>query len=119
MNKPLLVGGIIMAAGIAIVAISYISAANLGNRSEVTIKTRYDNAKQVMSRVSNSILEAAQVPEMAKNDVIEAINAATAGRYGEGGANNVVLSIQENNPGTIDPSLYTRCLLYTSPSPRD
>lgn len=108
MNKSLIVAGIVLVALTAIPVVSWISFHNYGVSQETTIKKRYDNAKNVMSRVSNSIMESVQVPEIAKNDLIETIQAATSGRYGADGANNIVLSIQESNPGQIDPTLYTR-----------
>lgn len=108
MKKTLIVAGIAAAALIGIAVVSYVSYFNYGVSQETAIKNRYENAKNVMSRVSNSIMEAVQIPEIAKNDLVEVINAATTGRYGADGANNILLSIQEANPGQIDPSLYTR-----------
>lgn len=106
--KILLVALVILGGIIAVPVVSYISYNNQAVSFEATIKGRHTNAQNVLSRVSTSVLEAVQVPEIAKNDLIEAIKTATSSRYGENGTQAIVVAITEANPGQIDPGLYTR-----------
>lgn len=106
--KVLLVCLAILAVIIAVPVISYISYNNQAVAFESTIKARHANAQNVLSRVSTSVLEAVQVPEIAKNDLIEVVEAATSGRYGDDGTQAIVVAITEANPGQVDPGLYTR-----------
>lgn len=106
--KTWIIIGVVLALLIGVPVVSFIAYGNYGNAQERGIEAQYDQTKNVASRMSTSVLEAVQVPEIAKNDIIEVITAATEGRYGPDGANNVVVAIQEANPGQIDPSLYTR-----------
>jgi hypothetical protein len=92
------VAGIIVVALLAITAVvAYVSAANYGNRSEVEIKAVWENNQNVLGQYTLKIQEAAQVPEMYKNDFKEIISAAMQGRYGANGSQATFQWIKENN----------------------
>lgn len=90
---------------VAMSAISYISAFNAGNRMENALKATRENNKNILSQYSQKVLEASQVPDMARDDLIKVTQAAIEGRYGENGSQAVFQMITEQNP-TIDPQLY-------------
>lgn len=96
------------AALIAIPVTQYITYANMGNRLENGIIAQYKENQNTLTKLSNSVMEAAQVPEMAKNNLKEVIESAMQGRYGAGGSKAFVQAITENYPGSIDPSLYVK-----------
>lgn len=98
--------GIIVAL-VGLVAASYISAYNTGNRMEQAIKATHENNKNVLSQYGQKVLEAAQVPEMMRDDLIAVVKAAVEGRYGEKGSQATFQWIQEQNP-TVDPGLYQK-----------
>lgn len=86
---------------------SYVSAYNKGNRIENVITAQYEQNQNVLSKLSTSVMEAAQVPEMAKKDLKEVIESAMAGRYGND-KNLLFKSVTEAYPGTLDPVLYAK-----------
>lgn len=93
----------IIGAGVA----TYISYANLGNRLENGITAQYEQNQNKLSQMSNSVMDAAQVPAMAKDHLKEVIKESMAGRYG----NDKTLmfkAVTEAYPGTLDPSLYAK-----------
>lgn len=75
------------------------------NGFENQVKAHYDNNKNVYDNGWKMVKEIAQVPDMYADRVREITEAAIAGRYGDNGARQVFLAVQEVNP-TIDPSLY-------------
>lgn len=93
---------------LVVVAIVVIGAMNEGNRLENNVIAQYDENKNRLSTLSNSVMEAAQVPAMAKKDLKEVVEAAMEGRYGNSGSKAYVQAITEAYPGQIDPSLYVR-----------
>lgn len=105
--KTWIIVGIVALLVIGVPVVSFIAYGNYGNAQERGIEAQYDKTKNVASRMSTSVFEVVQVPEIAKNDIIEIITKATEARYGEEGIKSVVAAIQESNP-QIDGALYTR-----------
>lgn len=95
--------GVVMIAGG-----SYMSAYNLGNRSEKVIQAQYEQNQNSLSAYSNKVMEAVQIPNLAKDNLKEVIQSAMQGRYGDQGSKAVFQSIKEAYPGTVDPALYTK-----------
>lgn len=100
--------GIGLVAALLTIVMVVVGAMNEGNRLENNIIAQYEENKNSLSTLSNSVMEAAQVPEMAKNDLKEVVEAAMQGRYGDAGSKAYVQAITEAYPGQIDPSLYVR-----------
>lgn len=97
----------ILGAALAIFAVSYISAANRGNRMEEAIKSTYENNQQMLGQYGHRIAEAAQVTDMARDDLLKVVREAISGRYGDDGSKAVFQAINEQNP-TVDPELYRK-----------
>lgn len=107
MLKGLIVGGALL--GIAAIGFGiYSSYYNSANKMENGITAQYEQNQNILTRLSNSVMEQAQVPEMARKNLESVIKAAMEGRYGDSGSKAYVQAITEAYPGTIDPSLYTR-----------
>lgn len=110
MNKVVLtvVAGVVLFFGgiLAVGVLSYISAANYGNRAEKEILATWENNENILAQYSNRIVEMAQIPEMQKNDFIEVYRGAMEGRYGENGSQAVFQWIQEQNP-QLNSAVYT------------
>ncbi len=96
--------GVVLAIGGALF-LSYVSAYNTGNEMEKTLQATYENNKNVLAQYSQKVLEAAQVPEMARDDIVKVAREAMQGRYGADGSKAVTQVIVEQNPN-VDPSLY-------------
>lgn len=96
--------GVIVAGVIAVVMMA-ISAYNTGNTLETNIKATYENNKNILGQYGQKVLEAAQVPDMARDDLMKVARAAMEGRYGADGSKAVFQAITEQNP-TVDPQLY-------------
>lgn len=90
-----------------IMAISYISAYNFGNRMETLLAATMDNNRNILAQYGNSVTEAAQVTEMQRDDLTAVVTAALEGRYGDDGSRAVFQFIQEQNP-QIDSSVYVQ-----------
>lgn len=103
--------GFSLLAAIALVVLisigSYISAANYGNTAEKEIDAVWSNNQNVLGQYTLKVQEAAQVPEMYKNDLKEVVTAAVQGRYGEGGSRAVMQWLKEANV-PFDSSMYTK-----------
>lgn len=105
---------------VSIPACSAVSAYNTGNRMEQGIKAQYEENQNKLSALSNSVMEAAQVPELAKNDMKEVIEAAMEGRYGPNGSGGAMFqAITEAYPGTLDAALYTKIQTLIESGRRD
>jgi len=98
-----LVGALIALA--AVLALSYISAYNAGNRMEQDIKATYENNRNMLGQYGQKVMEASQVPDMARDDIVKVATAAMEGRYGDEGSKAVFQMITEQNPN-VDPQLY-------------
>lgn len=86
---------------------SYINAANYGNRAERELEAVWSNNQNVLGQYTLKVQEAAQVPEMYKNDLKEVVTAAVQGRYGEGGSRAVMQWLKEANV-PFDSKLYVK-----------
>lgn len=100
-----LVGAIILAAVVAFT--SYVSANNYGASVEAQLRAARDDNKNILAQYQQKVLEAAQVPDMYKNDLKEVVSAAMQGRYGADGSKAVFQWIKENNL-SFDSSVYTK-----------
>lgn len=83
---------------------TYISHSNQANRLEKSVTASTRDREATLAGYGQKILEAAQVPELAKDRLKETITAAIQGRYGANGSQALFQSIQEVNPST-DPVL--------------
>jgi uncharacterized protein (UPF0333 family) len=86
---------------------SYISAANQGNRLEVSIKAKLADNENVYANGSQKIIEIAQVPAMYVEDITKITTAAIGGRYGADGSKAVFQMLKEQNP-QLDSSMYKK-----------
>lgn len=102
-----LAGGGVIAFLLLIVVSSYISAFNYGNLMENQLKAEWSNNQNILAQYQQKMLEAAQVPEMYKNDFKEVATAAIQGRYGEEGSKAVFQWLQEQNPN-LDSRVYLK-----------
>lgn len=98
--------GLIITA-VALVVGSYISAANLGNRTEKQLEAVWVNTMNVRSQTADRIKTAAKVPEMYRDDLQQVVTKALEGRYGAGGSKAVFQWIQEQQL-PYDSSLYAK-----------
>lgn len=103
----LLALGAIIAAIVLVIAASYISANNYGATVEAQLIAARDNNKNILAQYQQKILEAAQVPDMYKNDLKEVVSAAVQGRYGADGSRAVMQWIKEANI-PFDSKLYIK-----------
>lgn len=95
-------------AGIGLfVFVSYVSAYNLGNRSEQGLVAAYDQNKNVLSQYTLKVAEAAQVPAMQRDDLTKVVQSALTARYGAEGSKAMFQWIQEQNPN-INSEVYTK-----------
>ena len=89
----------------AILVMSYISAANFGNRTEMTLKAKMEDNENIYANGTQAIMEIAQVPAMYKNDLLEIVKADIQGRYGPNGSQATFQFLNERNI-PIDQSMY-------------
>lgn len=95
----------VIAVIIGVLVMSYISAFNTGNAMEQTLKATYTNNQNILAQYSQKVMEAAQVPDMARDDIVKVAKEAMQGRYGTEGSRAVFQMITEQNP-SVDPTLY-------------
>lgn len=110
MNKALIAVGAVIAFFLVVAGIlfvSYVSAYNYGNETENKIKALDSNRQNILAQYSLKVTEAAQVPEMYKNDVKEVFTSAITGRYGADGSKAMWQWLQEKNP-QLDSVLYVK-----------
>lgn len=91
---------------VLIFGLLWYSAASTGNSLENAITAQYEQNQNSLSNMSNSIAEAAQVPTMARDDLIAVIKSGIEGRYGPNGSGALVQAMKESYPGQLDPKLY-------------
>lgn len=111
--------GIIALAIVAIIVltslfafVSFASAANYGVEAEKRLEAKFEDNKNVLGQYTLKIGEMAQVPEIARDDLKDILQATFEGRYGkEGvarGTNQKTFQwLQEQNPN-LTPELYNR-----------
>lgn len=92
---------------IAIPVASYVSAYNTGNRLEKNLSAALETNENILAQYSQKIMEATQVPEMMRDDIIEVTTAAIQGRYGPDGARATFQMITEQNP-QVSPAVYVK-----------
>lgn len=98
--------------GMAVLFVSGVILAIIGMNNtavqlENGIKAQYTQNQNNRSKMVNMIAEAAQVPDMYKNDFKEVLKAAVEGTYGKDGSKAVFQFIQERQIA-FDLSLYTK-----------
>ncbi len=101
-----LVALLVVGSIVAVLAASYITNFNYGNKVERQIEATHTDNRNVLAQYSTRIIEMAQVPDMYKEDVMDIYEGALTGRYGENGSQAMFQFLQEQNP-QIDASLYT------------
>jgi len=89
--------------------VSYISAANYGNRAEKQLDAVWTDNQNVLAQYTLKVQEAAQIPEMYKNDLKEVVTAALQGRYGPDGSKGVFQWLKEANI-PFDNKVYTKMM---------
>lgn len=92
---------------IAVLALNYISAHNTGNQFENRLKAEYENNQNILSQYSQKLMEAVQVPDMMRDDLVKVSRAALEGRYGENGSQAIFQAIAEQNP-QVSEALYIK-----------
>lgn len=92
---------------LAVAGLSYISAYNLGNQLETQLKAEYRNNENILGQYTQKVLEASQVSDMARDDIVKVTRAAIEGRYGPDGSKAAFQMLTEQNP-QVDPSLYRK-----------
>lgn len=109
----LVVAGIFALAAVFVV-VSYVSAANYGVEAETRLEAKFENNKNVLGQYTLKIGEMAQVPEIARDDLKEVLQATFEGRYGKEGVSRgsdptkqTFQWLQEQNPN-LNPELYNR-----------
>lgn len=100
-----MLGLIIAAVGAFVWA--YISYANYGNRTEENLRAIRENNKNIYATYTQKVMEVAQVPAMARDDILKVVTASMQGRYGADGSKATFQMLREQNPN-IDPKLYTK-----------
>lgn len=105
MKTSYILGGSFLAIAL-VFGMSAIGANNSANQMEKSIVAKRDDVDQVLANYGQKLQEAAQVPDMATDDLERVMKAAFEGRYGENGSQAAFQWIQENYPGQVDPGLY-------------
>ncbi len=101
-NLPVIIALVFAA---LVLAFSYISAANYGNRTEVSLKAKMEDNENIYANGTQAIMEIAQVPAMYKNDLLEVVKADIQGRYGPNGSQATFQWLNERQI-PIDQSMY-------------
>lgn len=101
--------GILVAiiAFVGIIGMMYVSNHNKAVAHEEAIIAQYDSNRNSLSALTLSVMESAQVPEMARDDLNLVISNALEGRYGEDGSNAMFQAMSEAYPGELSSELYT------------
>lgn len=80
---------------------------NQGNTYEKALIAERDNNRNILSNYGKKVVEAAQIPEMQRDDVMKIVKATMEGRYGSDGSKASMQWIKENNI-QIDSAVYAR-----------
>lgn len=99
------IGGFVVLAFVVIMFL--FSYNNMGNGYERQLEAVQDNAENIIAQYQLLVVEAAQVPEMQRDDLKEVVTAALEGRYGENGSRAIFQAISEDNP-QIDSTVYVK-----------
>jgi len=84
---------------------SYVTNANYGNRAEVSIDKEYENLQNILSKYTNLIAEAAQVPTMMKDDMKDVMTSVMVARQGPSGSKAMFQWFKEHQIN-LSPELY-------------
>lgn len=105
----LIVGGVFVAFLVFIMSlvVYMFSINNQANKFEKALVAEQDNNKNILSNYGKKIAEAAQVPDMQRDDFVKVVSAQMQGRYGSDGSKASFQWIQEHNI-TLDTSVYTK-----------
>lgn len=110
-NGSVLVGAIIAIAIILCLAVpaifGYVSAYNLGNRTENQLTAMLENNENIYANGTQKVIEIAQVPSMYAEQVSKVTREAIQGRYGQDGSKAVFQFLQEQNP-QLDPAMFAK-----------
>jgi len=107
MNVKGLVVGSILGALALVAGCSAVGFNNDCVRAETDIEAQYKKNQNTYSDYFNTIKELSQVPEMYAKDLKDVYTAAIQGRYGDKGAQQMILFVKEHNPN-LDPAMYNR-----------
>lgn len=110
-NGNVLVGVIIAIAIVLCLAVpaifGYVSAYNLGNRTENQLTAMLENNENIYANGTQKVIEIAQVPSMYAEQVSKVTREAIQGRYGQDGSKAVFQFLQEQNP-QLDPAIFAK-----------
>ena len=110
-NGNVLVGVIIAIAIVLCLAVpaifGYVSAYNLGNRTENQLTAMLENNENIYANGTQKVIEIAQVPSMYAEQVGKVTREAIQGRYGQDGSKAVFQFLQEQNP-QLDPAIFAK-----------
>ncbi len=85
----------------------YVSAYNLGNRTENQLTAMLENNENIYANGTQKVIEIAQVPSMYAEQVSKVTREAIQGRYGQDGSKAVFQFLQEQNP-QLDPAMFAK-----------
>jgi len=90
-----------------IMVLSYVTAYNLGNRSEKRVEASWKNNENILAQYSQKVQEAAQIPAMQRDDVAKILTEGLNARYGADGSKSAFQWIKEQNPN-VDNAVYVK-----------
>ena len=103
----MLIGLLTVIGIVAVIAFSFISYFNYGNRVEQQIEAKYKDNENVYAQGTQKVMEVAQVPSMYRDDLEKIVKAAIQGRYGPNGSQATFQWLQEQNPA-LDAGMYVK-----------
>ena len=105
----MIVGGVLLALFLVLGSIvGYgFSVNNQANSFEKSLAAERDNNRNILSNYGKKVAEAAQVPDMQRDDFIKVVSAQMQGRYGADGSKASFQWIKEHNIA-LDSSVYTK-----------
>lgn len=110
-NGNVLIGVIIAIAIVLCLAVpaifGYVSAYNLGNRTENQLTAMLENNENIYANGTQKVIEIAQVPSIYAEQVSKVTREAIQGRYGQDGSKAVFQFLQEQNP-QLDPAMFAK-----------
>lgn len=95
----------VVAVAVAVGVVSYISAANKGNRNEQSIVAAYEANQNILAQYGQKVQEAAGVTALQRDDLIAVFTGANESRYGKTGSAATFQWIKEQNPN-LDQATY-------------
>lgn len=98
--------GTIALAGL-LVFTTYVSAYNRANAHEQGLKQARSNSEMIFANYGPMIMEAAQITEMQRDDLVAIFTGANEARYGADGSKAVMQWLTEQNPN-LDQKTYVK-----------